>query len=170
MKEWFFLILANLNVRLKKYDCIRWKFLKLAGVNIKACEIRAPISLYGYGNLKNIQIGESVFINEGLRIAVGKEGSCKIASGCLIGPNVSIEGIAHNTFHSEEEGWGYKECNINIEKNVWLASGVIIVGSVTIGEGSIIAAGAVVNKDVPPFSLYGGVPAKFIRNLKENVS
>lgn len=54
---------------------------------------------------------------------------------------------------------------IHIQKNAWIASGAIILGGVTIGEGSVVAAGAVVDKDVPPFTIVGGVPAKAIGHV-----
>ena len=57
---------------------------------------------------------------------------------------------------------------ITIKKNCWICSGAIICGGVTVGENSIIAAGAVVNKDIPPNCIAGGVPARVIRRLDEN--
>ena len=57
---------------------------------------------------------------------------------------------------------------ITIRNNCWISSGVIISGGVTVGENSIIAAGAVVTKDVPPDCIVGGVPARVIRKLDEN--
>ena len=54
---------------------------------------------------------------------------------------------------------------VDIGEDTWLGAGVIVLGGVTIGDGAIVAAGAVVNKDVPPFTIVGGVPAKFIRKL-----
>jgi acetyltransferase-like isoleucine patch superfamily enzyme len=54
---------------------------------------------------------------------------------------------------------------ILIEKDAWISSGAIVLGGVTIGEGAVVAAGAVVNKDVPPFTIVGGVPAKVIRSV-----
>ncbi|MBQ9531050.1 MAG: sugar O-acetyltransferase [Eubacterium sp.] len=56
---------------------------------------------------------------------------------------------------------------ITIKKNCWICSGAIICGGVTIGENSIIAAGAVVTRDIPPNCIAGGVPAKVIRELDE---
>ena len=53
-----------------------------------------------------------------------------------------------------------------IKKNAWIAIGVIILPGVTIGEGAIIASGAVVANDVPPNTLYGGIPAKFIKEFE----
>lgn len=52
-----------------------------------------------------------------------------------------------------------------IKKNTWIGTGAIVLLGVTIGEGSVVAAGSVVTKDVPSRSIVDGVPAKFIRNL-----
>jgi acetyltransferase-like isoleucine patch superfamily enzyme len=57
---------------------------------------------------------------------------------------------------------------IYIHQDAWIASGAIVLGGVTIGEGAVVAAGAVVNKDVPPFTIVGGVPAKVIGHIKPN--
>lgn len=54
---------------------------------------------------------------------------------------------------------------ITINNDVWLGTGAIILPNVTIGEGAIVGAGSVVNKNVPPFTVVGGVPAKPIRKL-----
>jgi acetyltransferase-like isoleucine patch superfamily enzyme len=53
-----------------------------------------------------------------------------------------------------------------IEKNVWIAAGAIIIGGVTVGENSVVAAGSVVTRDIPPNTLAGGNPAKVIRQLR----
>lgn len=53
--------------------------------------------------------------------------------------------------------------NINIGSDVWVGHGVTILSGVNIGDGAIIAAGSVVTKDIPPYSIFGGVPAKLIR-------
>ena len=56
--------------------------------------------------------------------------------------------------------------SIRVEKNVWIGSHVTILSGVTIGENAIVAAGAVVTKDVPAGTVVGGVPAKVIRRLE----
>jgi acetyltransferase-like isoleucine patch superfamily enzyme len=50
-----------------------------------------------------------------------------------------------------------------IEKNAWIAAGAIVIGGVTVGENSVVAAGSVVTKDIPPNTLAGGNPARIIR-------
>jgi len=59
---------------------------------------------------------------------------------------------------------------ITIKEGAWLATGCIILGGVTVGEHAVVGAGAVVTKDVPPYTLVGGVPAKVIKKLNENIS
>jgi acetyltransferase-like isoleucine patch superfamily enzyme len=56
---------------------------------------------------------------------------------------------------------------IVIERNVWIAAGATIIGGVTIGENSVVAAGSVVTKDVPPNTLVGGNPARVIRSIAD---
>ncbi len=59
---------------------------------------------------------------------------------------------------------GLKNISVTIEDDVWIGSRVIILPGIKIGKGSIIGAGAVVTKDVPEYSIVGGVPAKLIRS------
>ena len=56
-----------------------------------------------------------------------------------------------------------------IEKNAWLATGCTILEGVHVGEGAVVACGAVVVKDVDPYTVVGGIPAKQISNRNENV-
>lgn len=56
---------------------------------------------------------------------------------------------------------------ITIEDDVWLGTHVVVLPGVTIGKGAIVAAGAVVNKDIPPYEIWGGVPAKYLRTRPE---
>lgn len=71
--------------------------------------------------------------------------------------NVFFEGLKHITGHPRSKG------DIYIGNDVWLGEKVIIMGGVTIGDGAIVAAGSVVTKDVLPYQIVGGVPAKHIK-------
>jgi acetyltransferase-like isoleucine patch superfamily enzyme len=82
----------------------------------------------------------------------------------LIGPNVSIITSGHPLEPSQRRA-GVTAVPIVIERNVWIAAGATIIGGVTVGENSVVAAGAVVTRDVPANSLVAGVPAKVIRSL-----
>jgi acetyltransferase-like isoleucine patch superfamily enzyme len=113
-----------------------------------------------------ISIGENTFINTGTiitsrrRIVIGK--NCHLANQVII-----MDDDFHDVSQREHTS---EKAAISIGNNVWIATRAIILKGVTIGEGAVVAAGAVVTKDVPPFTLVGGVPAKFIRTIKQTKS
>lgn len=101
------------------------------------------------------------FINENVQITCGA--TIEIGKDCAIGRDVVIRSFDGHTI--EQEGYRISE-PIVIENHVWIGQGAQILKGVHIGEGAIVAAGAVVTKDVPAHAVVGGVPAKVI---KENV-
>jgi acetyltransferase-like isoleucine patch superfamily enzyme len=111
---------------------------------------------------KNINIGKNVFINSGCRFQ--DQGGITIGNDVLIGHNVVLATLNHG-FLPEERSTTYP-APIIIGNNVWIGANVTIVPGVTIGDNAIIAAGAVVTKDVPENIVVGGVPAKFIKHIK----
>lgn len=107
-------------------------------------------------------IGDKSRIN-GVHISVKR--SVKIGQNVRIGPYTLImDSDFHDVYEREKEG---KKGPIEISDHVWIASKVIILKGVKIGKGSMIAAGSVVTKDVPSYSLAAGVPAKVIKTLKK---
>jgi acetyltransferase-like isoleucine patch superfamily enzyme len=114
----------------------------------------------------NIRVGHKVFINQCCTIY--DMGGVDIADLVMIGPNVNIITAGHPVEPSQRRA--YIEAKpIVIEKNVWIATAVTILGGVTVGENSVIGAGAVVTKDVPANSFVAGVPAKVIRSLEDGL-
>jgi acetyltransferase-like isoleucine patch superfamily enzyme len=112
-----------------------------------------------------IRVGRKVFINQCCTIY--DMGGVDIADLVMIGPNVNIITAGHPLAPSRRRA--YIEAQpIVIEKNVWVATGATIIGGVIVGENSVVAAGAVVTKDVPPNSFVAGVPAKVVRSLEES--
>ncbi|GET21572.1 acetyltransferase [Prolixibacter denitrificans] len=113
-----------------------------------------------FGSGKNIIIGNGCEINENVKLR-----HAKIGDNVLIAPGVSIIGINHNFINSKrlikEQGESIKE--IKIGSDVWIGTNAIILAGVTIGEGCVISAGAVVTKDCEPYGIYGGVPARLIK-------
>jgi acetyltransferase-like isoleucine patch superfamily enzyme len=112
---------------------------------------------------KNITIGKDVFINSGCHFQ--DQGGIVIGDGCLIGHNVVLATINHALKPSENRKNQYAP--IKIGKHVWIGSNATILAGVTIGDWSVVAAGAVVTKDVPPMTVVGGVPAKVIKEIQE---
>lgn len=110
---------------------------------------------------KNITIGKNVFINSGCHFQ--DQGGIEIGDGTLIGHNVVLATINHDLNPSMKRKNHYAP--IKIGNNVWIGSNATILQGVTIGEWAVIAAGAVVTKDVEPYTVVGGVPAKFIKKV-----
>lgn len=111
-----------------------------------------------------IYIGQRVFINQNCTFY--DLADIRIDDDVMIGPNVSIITASHPVEPSKRRSYLIGK-PIVIEKNVWIAANVTIIGGVTVGENSVIAAGSVVTKDVPPNTLVGGNPAKVIRQIVE---
>jgi maltose O-acetyltransferase len=110
-----------------------------------------------------LEIGERTLVNYGGSIAAAE--SVRIGARCLIGTHAII---MDNDFHriEPERRLEWPDSRpIVIEDNVWLGARVIVLGGVTIGEGSCIGAGSLVIDDIPARSLAVGVPARVIRTL-----
>lgn len=100
---------------------------------------------------------------------------CSIADHCHIGmpshdvqmlstsPVFTIRHNAAKTQWAEEDFDDYESRPVTICNDVWIATHALIMGGITIGNGAVVAAGTVVTKDVPPYAIVGGVPAKVIR-------
>lgn len=109
-----------------------------------------------------IRFGKNVFVNYGCGFM--DRGGITIEDDVLIGPNVSL--ITENHAEVPELRRHVYSNPILIKRKAWIGAGAIILPGVTIGENAIVAAGAVVSKDVPDNTIVGGVPAKVIRKIK----
>ena len=116
---------------------------------------------------EGIEIGDNVGISQSCFIQV--RGYVKIGSYVIMGPGVSIFSENHNAESTEEYimNQGATRKGVIIEDGVWLGAGCTILDGVTVGKHAIVAAGSVVTKDVPAYSIVGGIPAKLIKNRKE---
>ncbi len=112
---------------------------------------------------KNMHIGEDVFINSGCKFQ--DQGGIYIGDRALIGHNVVLATLNHPLDPKRRSG--LEPAPIHIEEDVWIGSGAIVLPSVRIGRGAIVAAGAVVTRDVEPMTIVGGVPAKPIKSIED---
>jgi len=114
----------------------------------------------------NITVGENVGFNYGVWIAANrhKDGGIRFGNNVLIGPYTVIHSGNHifKDPHLPINKQGFIFRTIIIEDDVWIAAHCTILSGVSIGKGSVVAAGSVVTKDVPPYTIVAGVPARVI--------
>jgi len=136
----------------------------MAGVNLPKCHIKAPVIFHG--DLDCIIVGHSTSINSYLDIGAAKEAPVKIGNNCTLGSHICLIIDGHNTVWDDQKRRSHFVKPIIINDKCWIGTRAIILGGITIGEGAVVAAGAVVTKDVEPYTIVGGVPAKVIRKLR----
>ncbi|MES2266701.1 MAG: DapH/DapD/GlmU-related protein [Bacteroidota bacterium] len=110
---------------------------------------------------RHIKIGKRVFINHACSFL--DMGGITIEDDVQIGPKVNIITENHPIDPKQRKSLDLK--SVLIRKNAWIGAGATILPGVTIGENAIIAAGAVVNKDVAANTIVGGIPAKLIKTI-----
>ncbi|MEM9773222.1 MAG: acyltransferase [Chloroflexota bacterium] len=128
-----------------------------------------PSGYYGREIGEGLSVGD--YSNIGPYSYIGCSGYIEIGNNVLMGPRVGLFAENHN-FNKLDltiREQGVTRHQIIIEDDCWIASGSVITANVCVGTGSIVASGAVVTSDVPPYSIVGGVPAKVIGwRKKEN--
>ena len=141
-------------------DIARYLLAQVIGSVGEGVDIRPPLRV-DYGH--NITIGDGSWVNFGLTaldvapIAIGQD--------VLIGPNCSLYTAIHPTEPGPRRAKWESAAPITLGDNVWLGGSVVVCPGVTIGENSIIGAGAVVTRDIPANSIAVGNPARVIRAL-----
>ena len=125
-------------------------------------QLYCGVKLSAWGNecFSEIIIGDNTSIGDRTEIHAGKK--VEIGSGCNIAWDVCIMDRDYHKFNNTTE----EIRPVKIGDNVWIGCNSLILKGVTIGNGSVVAAGSVVTKDVPPGVLVGGNPAKI---LKEDI-
>jgi acetyltransferase-like isoleucine patch superfamily enzyme len=123
------------------------------------------IHLYG-----EVTIGDRCYFNRGCYIVSHEE--LRIGSDCIFGQRVSIHDQDHRLEPVDVPPGerGYDSSPVHIEDNVWVGAEAVILRGVRIGYGAVVAAGAVVTRDVPAKTLVGGVPARVIKQLKDSAT
>jgi acetyltransferase-like isoleucine patch superfamily enzyme len=141
---------------------VRTLFSELIGRKVDDSFLLIP-PFYTTGG-SDIRVGRNVFINQNCTFY--DLGGLDIADDVMIGPNVSLITSGHPLEPSRRRAFTTAK-PIVIERNVWIAAGATVIGGVTVGENSVVAAGSVVTRNVPPNTLVGGNPANVIRSIAE---
>jgi acetyltransferase-like isoleucine patch superfamily enzyme len=138
------------------------RFLKLLAKNTPGYKLRRwLLRVAGY------TIGKDVYIGEDLIIIDELEPRCPLSIGdrVSIAERVTLVISSRPNFSCFSKNMPTAYGPITIKEDAWLGTGVIILPNVTIGEGAVVGAGSVVNKNVPPFTVVAGVPARPVRKL-----
>ncbi len=151
---------ARLNEGDHDPDEIRALFSEIIGKTVDESVALFPPFYTDFG--KNITVGKGVFLNSGCRFQ--DQGGITIGEGSLIGHNVVLATLNHemDPLHRQD----MHPAPIVIGRHVWIGANATVCPGVTIGDGAIVAAGAVVTKDVPANTVVGGVPARRIKEIE----
>lgn len=141
----------------------------------RLCSFAAYNKLYGRTCLLNSSIGAFTYLNG------ADVGNAQIGAFCSVGPGALVGGLGrhptrwlstHPSFYSTrmQAGMCFSDADYfdellltTVGNDVWLGARVVVLDGVRVGDGAIVAAGAVVTKDVPPFAVVGGVPARILK-------
>ena len=138
--------------------------LRLLDLKLSGATVGEDVRVFGrfswVGPANNITIGVACTINEG--VFINARDRITIGNNVHLSPGVQIHTGA---LEIDRKKRVHLQRTIIIEDDVWLASGVIVSNGVKIGRGSAVGANSVVTSEIPPFTFYAGVPARFIRNV-----
>lgn len=161
------LIMNGLIRLLPRYTAarLRSRLLRWAGFAIgHGTIIMGPVRLYGYGPIhRRLQIGQHCVINTDCFFDLND--CITIADHVSIGHEVMILTASHTMGTAEHRAGPLTTAPVAIESGAWIGARALLLPGITIGAGSVIAAGSVVTRDVLANTLVGGVPAKPIRHL-----
>ena len=133
--------------------------------------MRFPYSKVRVRSMRKLgyKVGEQVYFPADLVISqnlVDDRAQLEIGNRVSIGPRVTILPMEHANASRVRAVINVRMEGVKIKDDVWIGAGVIILSGVTIGECSVIGAGAVVTKDVEPYTVVAGVPARKIKDIK----
>lgn len=136
----------------------RWRVLRWLGLDVERCTIEPGLIVGG----TKIHIGEDVYINR--LVILDEVGQISIGDHTMIGPRVTILTSNHSIVDEYRPGPSYG-MPVDIGSGCWIGASATILPGVTVGDGCVVAAGAVVTTDCEPNGLYAGVPAVRKREL-----
>lgn len=157
---------------------VLWEIMELMPAFIRNIYFKVLFQQFGKGSMfdygayarypSRIIIGEGTTINRDCRLFTSffhKDVKIMIGNHVAVAPNVSFFAAGHDySYYNLPD----TASSITVGDYVWICGNSIIVGGVTIGEGAVVAAGSVVVRDVEPYTIVGGNPAKFIKDRELN--
>lgn len=170
-KRHLFMSLGNAMPIYGPFNRIRPAFYRKAGMAIgQGVTIIGPLCVelsLNEETIRGISIGDRAYLNAETRLAC-RNSRISIGADVQIGPRVSFETATHDIIYTPDVGRGLDHQEICVEDKVWIGAGATILPGVTIHEAAVVAAGAVVTKNVPAYTLVGGVPARKIKDIERS--
>jgi acetyltransferase-like isoleucine patch superfamily enzyme len=149
-----------------KFIKVKKKLLKLVAKQMPGCGLRIRLlRMCGYSIGEQVYIGEDFIIIDDLGASGDAQCSLSIGDRTAISPRVTF--VLH-TQPNESRIVPYVNSHkgsITIASDAWIGTGAVILPDVTIGEGAVVGANSVVTKNVAPYTVVGGVPAHFIKQV-----
>jgi acetyltransferase-like isoleucine patch superfamily enzyme len=144
---------------------VRTALYRAFGVRLgNGTTVHAPLHFAHFGKpFDNLTVGKNCYFN--FNVFLDTTGNITIGDNVTFGHNIKLLTSSHKTDHPEFRAGELYTLPVVIGDGCWLSADVTILPGVTVGKGVVIAAGAVVNKDVPDNVLVGGVPARVIKSL-----
>ena len=139
----------------------RRTLLRSAGARVERVRVYPGIRFLG--DPRQLSAGPGSFLNA--ELLIGANAPVRIGERVRIGPRCMLLTTTHELGGPEQRAGEPVAEPVAIEDGCWLGASVTVLGGVTVGRGSVVAAGAVVTEDCAPNGLYGGVPARLIRDL-----
>jgi len=138
------------------------KLLKFLTKHMPMYQLRsAMLRLCGYTVGKEVYVGEDLIIIDEL----SDQAMVSIGDRVAISPRVTLVVSSRPNFSRIAPHVQVKHGPITIENDVWLGTGVVVLPDITIGEGAVVGANSVVTKDIRPYTIVGGSPARLIRKV-----
>jgi acetyltransferase-like isoleucine patch superfamily enzyme len=150
---------SKMNAEATDTDEIRRRVGEIIGIEIDKSTTIFPPFYTNFG--RSIRLGKNVFINHACSFL--DIGGITIEDDVQIGPRVNITSENHSI--DAEDRKTLLLNHVFIKRNAWIGAGATILPGVTIGENAVVAAGAVVSRDVPPNTVVAGIPAKVVKQF-----
>lgn len=159
----FYYLCNHVLNRVPSYAFRRWAYRRLLGYRLaRRATIQMGCRVYCRGGLR---IGRDTMINRGC--VLDSRGGLRIGERVNLSPEVQIYTADHD---AQSPSFAERRSPVQIEDYAWISTRATILPGVTIGRGAVVAAGAVVTQDVPPYAIVGGVPARIIGERTRDLS